>query len=263
MKTPAQISPASFGTTATQGTSVAGGGGAGVYTATKVQMVASTTEDWHGVWAMTSEGTTIGSLWKIYVGASGSEVELTEFVGTNGPTEPMAVFLPIFIPAGSRVSVAKADADGFGSTARIHLVPVRSRSDGPLVSRGRLIGGGSGALTDIDAGATANTKGAWVQLSASTPQDARGFTLVGYGDASSDTDVRHFFDVGVGGAGSEQIILADAVTAQEGFRVGLRGLPIGPIWTPIPAGSRIAVRAQCSSNTTANRVPRIAMILWE
>lgn len=263
MKTPLQVLPESHGTTSTQGTSVSGGSGAGVYTATKVQLVASTSMDWAGLVAMTSGGTTIGSLWKLYVGASGSEVEVAEFIGTNGPTEPMPVFLPIAIPAGSRISAAKADGDGFGQAARIHLVPVRGRSFDPMVSRGTLIGAGTGALTDADAGATANTKGAWAQLIASTVREAKGFTLLGWGDTSSSSSVRFHADVGVGAAGSEQIVLADVALAQEGFRVGLRGTPIGPIWTPIPAGSRIAVRAQCSSAAASDRVPRFAIVLWE
>lgn len=263
MEMPVQIAPVSHGTTSTQGTSVAGGSGAGTYTATKVQLVAATSEDWSGILALTSEGTTIGSLWKLYVGGSGSEQEFVEFVGSNGPVEPMNMLIPIKVPAGSRISVAKADSNGFASTARIHLTPIRGKSTNPLVSRGRLIGKGSGALTDVDAGGTANTKGSWVQLSASIPQDAKGFTLVGFGDSSNDSNTRYHIDVGVGGAGSEQVILADISTAGEEYRVGLRGLPLGPIWTPIPAGSRIAVRCQCSSATAAVRVPRLAMILWE
>lgn len=263
MNAPAQISPSSLGTTATQGTSVSGGGGAGVYTSTKVQLVASSAEDWCGIWAMTTQGTSAGSLWKLYVGGSGSESEFVEFVGSNAETEPLNLYLPLRVPAGSRVSVAKADPDGFGSAARIHIVPVRGASYDRLASRGTLIGGNNGSLTDVDAGATVNTKGAWVQLIASTVRDAKGFTLVGYGDASLDANQRFHVDVGVGGAGSEQVIFADAAFAQESYRIALKGSPIGPVWTPIPAGSRVAVRAQCSSATATLRVPRLAIILWE
>lgn len=258
-----QISPASNGTTSTQGTSVSGGSGAGTYTSTKVQLVSSTDYDWAGVWAYTTEGSAIGSLWKLYVGGSGSETEFVEFVGTKSGTNPMSLFIPIHVPAASRVSAAKADADGFGAAARIHIAPVRGRSYDYLASRGTLIGVTSGALTDVDAGAAADTKGSWVQLSASTARDASGFTLIGYGDASCDTNVRYFIDVGIGAASSEQVIFADAAAATEAYRADLNGFPLGPIWTPIPAGSRVAVRAQCSSASANSRIPRLAMVLWE
>lgn len=263
MKTPAQTAPASNGTTSTQGTSVSGGSGAGVYTSTKVELVASTDYDWAGVWVYMTEGTTIGSLFKLYTGGSGSETEFVELVGSRAGTAPMNIFVPCEVPAGSRVSAAKADADGFGAAARIHIAPVRGRSTDPLSCRGTLIGVSSGSLTNVDAGGTANTKGSWVELAASTSRDANGFTLVGYGDASCDTNVRYFIDVGIGAASSEQVIFADAAAATEGFRSDLNGLPLGPIWTPIPAGSRVAVRCQCSSNSANSRIPRLAMILWE
>lgn len=263
MITCSQVIPASNGTTATQGTSVSGGSGAGVYTSTKVQLVASTDYDWAGVWAYTSEGSAIGSMWKLYVGGSGSETEFVEFVGSKSGTNPMNLYIPIHVPAGSRVSAAKADADGFAATTRIHIAPVRGRSYDQLVSRGTLIGGASGALTNVDAGATADTKGSWVELSASTARDASGFTIIGYGDASCDTNVRYFIDVGIGAASSEQVIFANAAGATEAFRADLNGFPLGPIWTPIPAGSRVAVRAQCSSTSANSRVPRLAMVLWE
>lgn len=263
MRTPVQVSPSSHGTSSTQGTSVSGGGGAGTYTSTKVELVASTSEDWCGFWAFTTQGTSVGSLWKLYVGGSGSESEFVEFVGSNAETEPLNLFIPIQVPAGSRVSAAKADSDGFGAATRIHLTPVRGATTNPLVSRGTLIGATAGALTDVDAGASANTKGSWVQLVASSARDAKGFTLVGWGDSSNDSNVRYHVDVGVGAAASEQIILADVAFAAEGYRVGLKGSPVGPFWTPIPAGSRIALRCQCSSATAAVRVPRLALILWE
>lgn len=263
MKTPAQISPASAGTTATQGSSVASGGGAGVYTSTKVQLVASTDTDYAGLWATMSEGTSIGSLFKLYVGGSGSEVEIAELIGSASAQNHCPVFVPIHVPAGSRVSAAKADSDGFGATARIHVTPVRGSSYAPLVSRGIAIGVTSGALPNVDAGATANTKSAWVELIASTARDAKGFTLCGWGDASCDTSVRLHIDVGVGASGAEQIIFADAGASQVSYRTELIGLPLGPVWTPIPAGSRVAVRVQCSSTSANSRIPRLGLILWE
>lgn len=263
MRTPVQISPASAGTTSTQGTSVSGGGSAGAYTTTKVQLVSSTDTDYAGLWAVMSEGATVGSLFKLYTGGSGSETEFAELVGSSSAYYHCSVFVPIHIPSGTRISAAKADSDGFGATARIHIVPVRGESYGPLVSRGRLIGASSGALTNVDAGATANTKGSWVELSASTTNDARGFTICAWGDASCDTAVRHHMDVGIGAAGSEQIILADIGVSQLSFRAEMIGFPVGPFWTPIPAGSRVAIRTQCSSASANSRIPRLGLILWE
>lgn len=97
----------------------------------------------------------------------------------------------------------------------------------------------------------------------STARDAKGFTLIGYGNGSATANVRFFIDIGVGGSGSEVTVLENLCAAQESFRVALNGTPFGPFWVPIPAGSRIAARAQCSSATATDRVPRVSLVLWE
>lgn len=119
------------------------------------------------------------------------------------------------------------------------------------------VGGGSSSGTTtsnnvtsgvraLSASATANTKGAWLELIASTAEDFDRL-LVMFSQATSN--VSHLLDVGIGAAGSEVVIAPDIHTsagnnASEWFEVP----------RSIPAGTRIAVRNQCSTASSQLRV---------
>lgn len=263
----AQVLPTSYGvvTASTQGTTVTGGSSAGAY-GSVVVLAAATDYDAAGFFLnLYQPSSAIGMQIKLFVGGSGSEVEFCELPGPCAPNAHFHLYVPIAIPAGSRVTAKLADADGYGSaTAMLSLTLVRGDcSQAHLASRGRLHGVTSGVLLNVDAGATANTKGAWTQIVASTTNAARGYSLRFAGDASCDANTRLLFDLAVGAASSEQIILADITASEEGYRIVVAPPVLGPVWTPIPAGSRIAIRVACSVNTAANRVPQVALVLWE
>ncbi len=94
--------------------------------------------------------------------------------------------------------------------------------------------------TAVAAHASANTKGAWVEFSASTPFAAAGFYLLWSlpGTASS-----RLVDVGIGAAGSEVVVLSNLIVA------GGAGFQREAIFIPleIPSGARLAVRQQSST----------------
>jgi len=89
--------------------------------------------------------------------------------------------------------------------------------------------------TQVDADPAANTKGAWVQLVASTPAADSLTLLISSGQASG----HYLIDIGIGGAGSEQVLVADLM-----FSAMVR--VITPVTFPlhIPAGSRLSARCQ-------------------
>lgn len=100
----------------------------------------------------------------------------------------------------------------------------------------------SSTLLSVPAAAGANTKGSWVQVSASAPFDACGFYLQfgGFGVASQDV----LLDIGVGAAASEQVILSNLpISVGSGF-VAAQASPFVPL--AIKAGQRIAARTQSS-----------------
>lgn len=85
------------------------------------------------------------------------------------------------------------------------------------------------------AGATAHTKGAWVQLIASTSGASNLFTSFWQSSSVAATDTAMVMDIGVGASGSETVVAPDI--ALGGCGAGLVILPIS-----IPNGSRIAAR---------------------
>lgn len=96
----------------------------------------------------------------------------------------------------------------------------------------------------VAAAASANTKGAWVELIASTAEDYDAI-LVHYAAATSN--VSYLVDVGIGGAGSEVVIAANIHTS-----IGNNSSEWFVIPRAIPAGTRISMR--CASSTLSSQV---------
>lgn len=96
---------------------------------------------------------------------------------------------------------------------------------------------GSSEHTFVSAGASANTKGSYQELIGSTPFDVSGFMMhPRRGSMNGDS----LLDIAIGGAGSEQVILANMLLYYHSIRFG------HSIYVPltIPKGTRIAFRLQ-------------------
>ena len=167
---------------------------------------------------------------------------------------------PISIPAGTRISARVQDDE---ATAHPHHIGLYLFEAGFLPSQplsrvttyGAQTGDSSG--TQIDPGAVINTKGSWIEIDASIANDIRMLTIL-VGTAGGNTSLstaRFYLDVGVGAGGSEQIVLPDALflttTTTDEYHPNpcVPGVPVN-----IPAGSRLAVRSQCTINNAADRV---------
>lgn len=129
--------------------------------------------------------------------------------------------------------------------------------DWPLIDGQRAEMAGADATasagTLVTAGG-ANTKGSWVQLVASTANDANAVMVnTRKGSAAADFLV----DIGIGGSGSEAVIIpnlrADVGTGNL-FRSSPSIWPVG-----IPRGTRVAAR--CQSTTAAATLRAQAMLL--
>jgi hypothetical protein len=113
--------------------------------------------------------------------------------------------------------------------------------------------------TEIDPGGTANVKGAWTQITASTAADLAALVMaVGHRGNGALRHEQLLFDVGVGAAGSEQVLVPDWVVS-----VSLSET-LTPPWTPVlpvsvPAGSRLAVRSQCSDPDASDRLMDVVL----
>jgi hypothetical protein len=94
----------------------------------------------------------------------------------------------------------------------------------------------------LTANASANTKGAWAQIISSLPFDVSGLIVF---RAGHDTAADYLQDLAIGGAGSEQVIVENALISRTGNCWRYNSWQEIPIY--IPSGTRIAARCQSST----------------
>jgi len=174
-----------------------------------------------------------------------------QLYGKSSGNKSQIVWAPISIPAGSRVSVRfNNDADA----KYIQLILFKgSFAAGPAMAEVfRTDDSINNAGVTIDPGATANTKGAWTEVEASTLYTMNGFYLVlGANDNNATTIANFLIEVAVGGSGSEEIISGDIAFGQTATE-----LSVGSYYIPVKVaqGQRISVRAQCSITDANDRL---------
>lgn len=237
-----------------------------------VQLVAATSQDatWLEVFIRCATASST-LLVDIAVGGAGAEIVIIPnimlFVTGTAPARALNIAVPCSIPAGSRIS-ARCQA----GASRTCQVGVRLFNDamgsyqlpGVLIDAYNVNTATSLVTNSVDPGGSANTKGAYAELTSSTTSSYQGFFLaVGPGNSttSSTTTPLWGLDIAIGAAGSEIVILPDqlleaATTSSQASPIQPPALGYYPI--PIPAGSRIAARAQCSATTANGRLLGVA-----
>lgn len=173
-------------------------------------------------------------------------------------------YLPIDvdIPAGTRLAARCQTATG--GVVMYLQVFLEDRALGSVanpVTYGAVTASTRG--TQIDPGGTINTKGSYVQLTASTTADIDALAvLIGEGNAESQTYSAYTdwkIDVATGAAGAETVVIADLWSvAQPTVNQPLPGAIRVPV--TIAAGTRLAVRCQSSINTAGTRLLNVALI---
>ncbi len=256
-------SQAGSDTTASSGINISGSGSAytkGPWT----QVIAAMTGD--SAWMMVTLDAT-GSAGASFcadigVGPAGSEFALVQNLECAQYASFACTYLfPLAIPAGTRVS-ARMSSDTGGD----HILVAATLFGDTAASAG------SGSAIDtygfspstnlgtaIDPGTTANTKGGFTQIAAALTADISGFfmffdTQADGGGSTAAAD--WLLDVAVGPGGSERVLLPNfAITAGEpgGFS-SQYDTPTAFIPLPIPAGTRVSIRAQCSTAVSPDRI---------
>jgi len=127
------------------------------------------------------------------------------------------------------------------------------------VCNGNSTGTSSSLGTAVTCAGSANTKGSWAQLVASTPNDTVFVDVVIYFNASafSAAGQQLAVDIGVGAGGSE-VVIANNLMNVPGYtlKTGVHyAFPLA-----IPAGTRIAARAQAS---VASAVANVSINLFD
>jgi hypothetical protein len=244
-----------------KGTSVTGGHNA---YGSWVQLVASTAIDaclmCVRIWP--TSNSSFRTFTSIGVGSGGNEVAIASDLYASSSTAGSnytEYWFPCSIPAGSRISAQccqSATTDANNVTVILYDGTFEGFSG--VDSIGVTIG--SSIATDIDPGSSANTKGAWTQVIASTPRDYCGLMVLPGQNSTNNFAYTNpgGIDIAIGGSGSEQIIIPDMGMVAAGLATNANSAtPL--IMTPVPAGTRIAARAQQGNTTSGTRVVGLAL----
>ena len=199
----------------------------------------------------------------IGVGSSGNEVAIINNLGMGSyGTQQVSYMFPFSIPLGTRVSARISSSLTADNAQAAHCTLFADRYMSPgVVSAIDTYGFSNttnlGVL--VDPGGTANTKGAYTEIVSATSNDIAGFMLMfdtqNQQTPSTNHVVNWLVDLAIGGSGSEVIVMPNWLqiaycwASKNYFPNGVT--PYIPM--QIPAGTRIAARAQCNSNATPER----------
>lgn len=236
---------------------------------TWVQVTASTATDcdWVLIYIETQNSAGANLCTDIGIGGSGSEIVIIpNLLVSSYAAQGIRWLLPVSIPAGTRIAARIASSAtndqinmGLMTLSDTSLsMGVASAVDTYGVNTSTNLG------VAIDAGGTANTKGAYVQITSSVTNDLAGFILV-FDTQNASTGntavITWLVDIAIGASGSEVVIMPNLFivgTYSSGFStLYAPGIPYLPI--QIPAGTRVAARAECSVNASPDRVIGISL----
>lgn len=225
-----------------------------------VQLSASTAFDAEGI-LVTIGGSVAGSpsqLIDIGIGSAGNErIVVPDLLISNRLGHPQSIWLPIRIKGGSRLA-ARAQSTATANVPKI-TVTIMSANPSGLPGFDRMtaygIATGDSGGTNPDPGGTANTKGSYTQIVASTTNEMKAMLLALSARANSAmTDAGWLFDFAIGAGGSERIVLPDQWAGAQTASDVITPSFVGPIACSIPAGTRLAVRCQSSITDATDRL---------
>lgn len=238
----------------------------GAYT----EFVASSEFDASGILIVTTRGIA-GSLYllDLAIGAASSEQVIVENVmydfGTSA-IEGQSLYIPIGIPQGSRIAL-RIQASTISATSEV-VVTLFSRGFGNYPSYGRSTTYGTDVSdsggSQVQPGGTANTKGNFRVIAASTTNDIKAFSImIGKNANVNLANANWLMDFAVGGSGSEVVVLPDLSFCSSATIDKHMPKIFGPFNVNIPAATRITVRAQCTTTNAVDRVFDAAIYAYD
>jgi len=188
-------------------------------------------------------------------------------VGANSATSGLGLFvsipLPIAFASGTQFA-ARCQSDTTAETVDVHIVVysgtvdftvawVESFGSDTSTSRGQ----------SLDPGATATTKGAWVELVASASGDVDYLIpIVTEQPAQTvNSNARMVLDIGTGSAASE-VVKAGDLGVIEMFSEN-RSSALTAIEVLISSGDRVAARLQSENTTSGRREADVAVVAFK
>lgn len=218
----------------------------------------------NGLW-VTPSNSSAGRkyLFDIGTGAAAAEVAIASNMmwasSTGGFNINLPSFLlPLAIPAGTRIS-ARAQAQSQPATMGLKLHGIEGSGGGSsATTHGAVTASTDG--TTIDPGGSANTKGSYVQLVASTSvtYDYLIVMISGRGNPGP-AGALFAVDIALGAAASEVVLIPDLLVssnaALDSFLPPVYGFPV-----PIPSGSRISARSASTTTDATDRLLDVVVI---
>lgn len=186
------------------------------------------------------------------LGGAGSEQIVIPNLGissaSQGSIVPTPIFIPLLIPAGSRVSMRVQCSNGTLATLVKILFIAGSFSGIIGRSPSRYEDWGADTANSFGTAITAGNaaKSAYTQLKAATGISTRWVSLEMESVTANSNQAT--IDLAVGGAGAEQVVIPD-ITFTNGCLGSQVVLPL-----QIPQGSRIAARVASSSGTPSVKI---------
>ena len=249
-------------TATTLGITIAPNASAHTKAATYTTLIASTAQP--TAWLLVTVprvATTIEYFVDIAVGAASAEtvivanlaVSLNSALALTG----WNYLVPVSIPAGTRIS-ARCQSGGASGSSLYIMVHCFAPMAGGETGLGAVETGGANTATTrgaiIDPGGTAHTKSAYSagQLIASTAFPYRWLNVAVFHPEAVGALSTWLVDIGIGSSGAETTIIPNLFTA-AGNTADATSLSVFSFPVSIPAGTRIAARAQCSVNTATER----------
>jgi len=226
------------------------------------EYISSTAENYIGLWVSCVSTTDYGvenAMIDIGIGGPGSEkVILENFAMSINYVTSAGFFLPVAIPAGTRVAVRAQTNRSSNAAITINLIGVSGdffiQSSQQVATYGAVVATTEGTALPICG--TKNVKGSYVEITSATTYSIRHLIidLLWAQKATSGNRVFHI-DIAVGSVGNEQIIIPDI------FAWTWAGeLPFPPVLSlpiKIPIGSRIAARTSCTDNSAGYTIQLI------
>jgi len=230
-----------------------------------VQLTAASGIDAQGIWVILTSGNNAANcLVDIAVGAAASEQDIVSNLMLPVKHNAGAgANIPIHVALGSRIS-ARAQSSSVSDVINIAIqlmgnTLTSSSALGRCTTYGANTADSGG--TEIDPGASANTKGAYVQIDGAISNPIKNMIVAVSPSGSNGqlTTAGWLIDVAVGAAASEQVVISNLFVMTNGVHDTINPPLLGPFPVNIPSGSRIAVRAQSDTIDATDRLFDVAI----
>lgn len=211
-----------------------------------------------------TNATDTSQLMDIAIGTAGSENIIIPDLGTGfiypsglsgSSRSPRTWWLPVYIPAGVRVS-GHIQAAIASDTVDVCIDLFGGIPPGSWLSAAGVDTYGANAGTSkgvLPTGGAANQPGSWVDVITSTPRPIRGLAVSPQGQDGALNNAAQLTDVGVWDGSAYRVLIPDIPTTTD-TSDGVGGNWMNGYWpleAPLEAGSRLGVRIRSTTASEA------------